>query len=66
MSKAPWVVADGNDGGALRCLRCGDRYPMSYPVDVSVACATMNAYVKRHAGCKEREACDKDTKSATT
>jgi hypothetical protein len=52
-SPASWVVCNANDGGSLNCLRCGDSYAMTYPVDVMVACATMNAYVDRHRNCEE-------------
>jgi ribosomal protein S14 len=46
------VVIDSKDGGSMRCLHCGDRQGIEYPIGFSVLIAMSNAYLKQHRRCR--------------
>ena len=39
------------DSGEMECLHCGERFPVAYPIDVTVMCTVMDRFVSRHRGC---------------
>ena len=61
MTAAPWVVVyDGTRTETKpyehHCLRCGARYAMTLPVEVSVFVAAARAFLAAHRRCRARAA----------
>lgn len=52
MADNEWVVYDC-EAKALHCQRCGDRYPVIFPVDVGMFVAMTKAFIDRHQHCRK-------------
>jgi hypothetical protein len=58
----PWIVIYDGDASKhpdrkpyeMECLRCGERYPMTIPVSVTMFVATSKAFASEHRHCRPR------------
>ncbi|OGR95474.1 MAG: hypothetical protein A2V88_15275 [Elusimicrobia bacterium RBG_16_66_12] len=48
------VVCDAKDGGAFRCLHCGDRHMPTFPQPLAVFCESAKGYALMHKHCQPR------------
>ena len=48
------VVCDAKDGGAFRCLHCGDRYMPALPQPLAIFCESAKGYALMHKHCPKQ------------